>query len=124
MTNKSKVKGTRWESELRDFMIPLGFKVHREAQHGAKDQGDLFGIDDWTLEAKNEKRITLAKYMDELEAEIANHRTNHGAVLVKRARKSVGNSYAVMPTWRLLYLIAELRSLRKLVSDCADEPCD
>ena len=113
MTNRSKAKGTRWESELRDYLISLGFEARREALKGNKDEGDIFGIDDWTLEAKNEKRIALAKYMDELAVEMKNGGTTHGAVLVKRARKSVGNAYAVMPLFDLLYLISELRQLRE-----------
>jgi hypothetical protein len=121
MTNRSKAKGTRWESELRDYLIRLGFDARREALHGNKDEGDIFGIDDWTLEAKNEKRITLAKYMDELVVEMKNGRMRNGAVLVKRARHSVGNAYAVMPLFLLLSVIAEVRSLRRQLDELSGD---
>lgn len=112
MTNKPKVKGTRWESAIRDWLNMLGFNVWREAQHGAKDQGDLMGVPDWTLEAKDYAKITLAQFMDELEAEIANHGTKFGAVIVKRRRKGVADAYAVMPLARLVAVIREMENLR------------
>lgn len=112
MTNKSKAKGTRWESAIRDWLNTLGFTTWREAQHGAKDQGDIMGIPYWTLEAKDEKTITLAAYMKELEAEIANHDTTFGAVIVKRKGKGVADAYAVMPLARLVMVIRELERCR------------
>jgi hypothetical protein len=98
MSSKSKIRGTRWESQVRDYLVAAGFVgVERRALDGNKDRGDLLGIPLWTLEAKDEARITLAGYMDEARAEAKNAGTPYFAAIVKRRRKGTGEAYAVMP---------------------------
>ena len=41
MTNKSKAKGTRAESRVRNYLRDLGFTVERHVLKGSKDEGDL-----------------------------------------------------------------------------------
>jgi hypothetical protein len=95
MSHPNKVKGTRWESDVGRY---LG--VERiGAIYGNKDQGDL-NDPDWVIECKNELRIDLAGYMDQLIAEWDNAGCKRWAVaIVKRRHKPVKDAYAVMPLW-------------------------
>lgn len=101
----SRAKGTRWESEVRDYFREVGFDCERRALDGVLDRGDLSGIPGWTIEAKNEKTITLAKYMDELNYETVNARTPYGAAVVKRRMKGVADAYVVMPLYQFRLLL-------------------
>ncbi len=110
MSSKSKIRGTRWESQVRDYFIGLGFVgVERRALTGNQDKGDLSGIPGWTLEAKNEARISLATYMDETQVEADNAKTPYFAAIVKRRRRSTGQAYAVMPLYQLASLLSRLK---------------
>lgn len=105
--SKSRAVGTRFESEVRDYFNEGGFFcVERRALNGALDKGDLSGIPAWTLECKNERTITLAAYMQEVEVEKANARTPYGAAIVKRRNKGVADAYVVMPLYQFKVLLA------------------
>jgi Holliday junction resolvase len=98
VSHPNKVKGTRWESEVVDYLVEQGFTaVERRSLKGNADQGDLVGVPGWTLECKNEARINLAGYMAEGEAEAKNAGTDLFAAIVKRRRKGTAAAYAVMP---------------------------
>jgi NAD(P)H-flavin reductase len=95
MSHPSKVKGTRWETDVARY---LGL-TRIGSIYGNKDQGDLVDAD-WVIECKNELRIDLAGYMDQLKAEWVNARLKPWAVaIVKRRHKPVSEAYAVMPLW-------------------------
>lgn len=109
MSHPSKVKGTRWESEVAAY---LGTR-RLGSIHGNKDQGDL-DDDLFVIECKDEQRITLAQYMEELEAELMNDDLKDWAVaIVKRRRKNVKDAYAVMPLW----LFREVKKALQEVED-------
>lgn len=91
MTNPSKQKGTRFETEVAEY---LG--VERRTLHGNKDEGDLI-IPGWAVECKNEKQINLAQYMKEVEAERTNAKAMFGCAVVKRRGKGAADAYVVMP---------------------------
>jgi Holliday junction resolvase len=109
MSNPSKQKGTRFESEVVAYLVEHGFPaVERRALHGNTDKGDLTGIAGWTFELKSEARIDLAGYMAEAQAEAANAGTEHYAAIVKRRGKGAAHAYAVMPLERLIDLVRRL----------------
>lgn len=95
MTHPNKIKGTRWESDVGRFL-----DIKRiGAIYGNQDQGDL---EDplWVIECKNENRIDLAGYMDQLKAEFQRASGKPFAVaIVKRRKRPVEEAYAVMPLW-------------------------
>lgn len=98
MSHPNKVRGTRWESAIRDFLIARGrAAVERRSLYGNKDRGDFAGIPNWTVDAKDEAKISLATYMDECEVEAANAGTRFYAAIVKRRRQGVADAYVVMP---------------------------
>ena len=52
------------------------------------------------LECKNEKKITLSGYLQELSDEMTHADAETGVVLIKkRGTTNVSESYAVMPAW-------------------------
>lgn len=106
MTNRSKARGTAWETAVVRYLNDHGFPhVERRSLRGGRDRGDIAGIPGLVLECKDEKTIELAGYLDELMTETANADTEHGAVIVKRRRRPVGDGYAVMDLARYAVLL-------------------
>ena len=104
--NKSKQKGTRYESEVVEFLRYNGFPyAERRALSGAQDKGDISGVLDWVLECKNHKEISLSEFVDEAITERENAGAKYGAAIVKRARRGVAESYVVMPLYQFVRLI-------------------
>lgn len=96
MSNPSKRKGTAFEVAVCDYLRTHGFPyVERRAIRGSKDCGDIAGIPGVVLECKAEKIITLAAYMDELEAEKVNDGAKAGLVVVKRRNAGIERAYCV-----------------------------
>jgi hypothetical protein len=96
--NRSKAKGTTWESAIVTYLNKNGWPlVERRTLSGANDKGDIAGVTDWALEAKAEKQISLASYMTEAEVEAKNAKTRFFAAIVKRRGKGTSEGYVVMP---------------------------
>lgn len=90
MANPSKQKGTRFETEVAEY---LG--VERATLKGSKDRGDLL-IAGWAVECKNERLIRLADYMAEVEVERHNAKAIFGCAVVKRRGKGPAKAYVIM----------------------------
>lgn len=97
----------------------MGFDVEQLRQTGEHDEGDAvirFNGQYIVLEAKNEKSINLAGYVDEANTEAANflvHRNGlrggaFGVALVKRRGRGTGAGYAVLSIDTFLDLLAVL----------------
>ena len=86
MANPSKRKGTSWENRVRDFWRWQGVvNCERMAQNGKNDRGDLTGFGPGiTVECKNTREFSPAKWMDELEAEMRNAKSDIGWVQFPR----------------------------------------
>lgn len=103
MTNR---KGTLWETKLLNHLRSNGFDVERLRLTGKEDEGDLVVKDGGVVivEAKDEKRINLAGYLREAEAEAENYAKHRGldpqlvtpVAIVKRRNHGVGKAYVVM----------------------------
>lgn len=107
MSTASKRKGSTFERQLVDYLKKEGWKyAERRLAGDSKDRGDIAGVPGFVWEAKNEKRIDLAGYIKELETEVVNDKADCGAVVVKkRGTTNVGDCYAVMPVYMLVYLL-------------------
>lgn len=109
MSTPSKRKGSAWELAIAKYLVDKGW-IHAERRiAGATiDKGDIYGIIGCVIEAKNEKKITLADYMKELEVECANAKASTGVAIVKkRGTSSVGDAYAVMTVDMWIKLMKE-----------------
>ena len=98
MTNRSKQKGTRWESSIVDTLQANGFPhAERRALNGNTDKGDITGIPGVVIEAKDCQRVQLAEWVDQATLEGANAAADVAAVWAHRkGRGSPLDGYVVM----------------------------
>ena len=97
--NRSKAKGTQWESAVVTYLQEHGFPLcERRTLSGAQDKGDIAGIAGWTLEAKNRKSLDLSGAVNEAAVEAGHARTRWYAAVIKRPGKGqAADGYVVMP---------------------------
>lgn len=100
MVNKSKIKGTAWESALVTYLLPWWPHAERRALNGNQDRGDIAGLAGCVIEAKNCKTVSLGAWVDEAEVEKANDRADIAAVWHKRRGKTDPGSGFVTMTGR------------------------
>lgn len=110
MVNPSKRKGTKFESELVAYLrYHLESQdIERRALSGTQDRGDIAGLKDWTIEAKNHNAQNFAGWLDETQREQANAGTPYGLLVVRRRMKPVGQSFAVMTLDQLIDIMLDL----------------
>jgi len=115
MSHPSKVKGTRWETEVvRYFAGKIPHQVERRALHGGLDRGDIlitggFGAK-FALECKAvvDWSKKLSGFVKEAEQEAMNAGVPYGVCILKRRGKSVQDAYVVL-------------SLKQFTEMCANE---
>jgi hypothetical protein len=105
--NRSKVKGTAFESAVVEFLRASFPYVERRAQRGKRDGGDLSGIPGVVCELKATREIDLAGAVDECIAERDNVGAQLAFAIIKRRRKSVGKSYVVCELEQFARLLSE-----------------
>ena len=113
MSAANKAKGTRFESEIVDYLRGAGLDARRLPRAGAKDIGDvelplnLHNLNPTSqlvmaiIEAKNVKAMSLPEWISQSEVEADNHNEKFGhptvpVVVHKRRGKGVGQSYLTM----------------------------
>lgn len=97
MANPNGRKGSAFETACIAYIRDHGFPyAERRVPTGSRDCGDLGGVPGLMLEFKNEQRISLATYMDEVIAERANAQAQVGAAVVKRRKYGIDRAYFVM----------------------------
>lgn len=108
MTNKSKAKGTAWETALVNyFRSKPWWRAERLTLSGKEDEGDIvvYPTDHERVvivEAKAERQMNLSAYVLEAEREASNYAKHrdlehvpHWIVVVKRRNKPAGQAYVV-----------------------------
>ena len=93
--SKQKRKGTAFETDAVEFLSRrLSSEegaIHRLAQHGTNDEGDIWGLfthgKRLVAECKNCKKMTLSQWIDEAEAERGNADALAAIVIHKRRGK-------------------------------------
>ncbi|MFJ7419764.1 hypothetical protein ACIQXD_14280 [Streptomyces uncialis] len=115
MANPNKAQGTRWESDVRDYLNEaLGLvdeygtfldpfdahNVRRPAQEGARDVGDVHAVP-FVLECKDVKRPSVPTFLRQAEVEAHNAGFPYGVAVVKARRLNVrrGKVYVGIRTW-------------------------
>lgn len=108
MTNRSRDKGTAWETAIVGYLRASGAPhAERRRLSGAKDRGDIAGLPGVVVEAKwAAARLELAAWIAEAEAE----RVNAGAELAvvwhhRRGKASPGDGYVTMTGATLVRLL-------------------
>lgn len=111
--NPSKERGQRWESAVAEYLWQQGHTgVERRAQRGRNDAGDIAGVPGWVIGCKDEQRIQLPLYMDELEVQRVNAFNGNtllpwGVQIVKRRRAPVKRAYVVCELGQFSELLKE-----------------
>lgn len=108
MANPNGRKGSKFETDIVNYLRSLGLNAERLPRTGAKDQGDGFEVfGDGRLytmwEAKARARMDLPRYLRELAVEKAEFTRARGldpwrvsgVVIVKRRMAHIGQSYVV-----------------------------
>lgn len=98
----SKQKGTKWETEIVNYLRENGFVVERKALTGNQDLGDISGVAGWTIQAKNQNALDLAGWMDQTETQRRNSGDPFGVLVIRRRMKPVSMAYAVLPLEQML----------------------
>jgi hypothetical protein len=98
MVNRSKNKGTAWETEIVRYLIEGGaIHAERRALKGKLDRGDVAGVPGVVIEAKSLKSIPMAAVLDETLTEMKNADVHIGFAWIKRrGRTSAARGYALM----------------------------
>lgn len=111
VSNKPKVKGTSWESQVAACLQANGWpQAERRALSGSLDRGDIAGLPT-VIEAKACNGWCPAEWIKELEAEMANAGQDTGAVWIKRrGRTDPLQSYVLMPAYVFLRLLSRAES--------------
>ena len=110
VTNRSKQKGTTFESDVVAFLQAHGYPhAERRALAGNVDKGDITGLGPrWVIECKAVREITLASFVDEAEVERGNAGADYGVAVVKRRGKNVAEAYCVVPLRVMVEMMKEL----------------
>lgn len=98
MVNKSKAKGTGWETAIVRYLLAEGLAgAERRALYGTDDRGDIAGLIDWVISAKNCKATTLAKWVDDVQLQQANAGASNSAVWHhRRGRASPADAFVTI----------------------------
>lgn len=85
MTNRPRVKGTKWETACIHALKRAGwFHAERRALHGNVDKGDLAGLPGIVAEMKDCKSLTFGPWLKEAHQERDNAGADIGVVWAKR----------------------------------------
>jgi Holliday junction resolvase len=108
MTSPQRRKGSHFERDVVAYFQNHGFPFVERAYGAGRpdDRGDIDGLEHWTLECKNHARLALAEWCDEAEAERLNGRRRHWAVIFKRRRKPIANTYVLMDLETFAHLVS------------------
>ena len=105
--SKQKEKGTKFETAVLDYLRarigdPEGM-IHREAQHGKADEGDIKGLyihkKSLILECKDWNKFELSLWLGQAQDEAANAGADYGMVVFHRpgrGGKRMRDQYVLM----------------------------
>lgn len=103
----SRRKGAVAERAVVTWLTANGFP-NAERRGSGFEASDIIGIPGVTLEVKNQAKVELAKWVDQLTDEMHTDQALAGAVIHKRRRcTDVGDWYATMPVTVLADLLVE-----------------
>lgn len=120
MTNKSKAKGTRFETDVIEYLKSEGLKARRTALAGANDCGDGVviapnGIDHFVIEAKALREIDLASGTRQAQVEAENFAKLEDLLydpfpllINKRRMKPVSEAYVTVPLHVMVRLMMHI----------------
>ena len=109
LMNKSKAKGTSFETDCVNYANEQGYEAIRKVLSGAEDKGDIQLRKDIILECKAAVKFDLSGWMEETNIQKANSKSKWAFLVVKRPRKNVSKSYAIIEYDQLLELLKKVK---------------
>jgi len=108
MSNPSKQKGTKWETDCVELVRRVYPKAIRSPAWGSEDRGDLHDTGPFTIECKAVKSFNLSQFIEEAKVEAKNAGKEFPVVFLKRPRKSTAEGYAIMEIGSFIDLINKI----------------
>ena len=117
MSTYNKVKGTKWETDIENYINEMGFIGRRLPRAGTKDLGDVALIitSDLSIviEAKNVGKPNMAEFLRQAGVEAGNFECKyggeaHGVVVTKTRGKGVADGRVTMTLEGFLELLRRL----------------
>jgi hypothetical protein len=107
--NRSKAKGTWWETACVNWLTERIPGVRRKVLAGSADEGDLtWGSERMVIECKNVGSLAVPAWIREAEAEAANNGSAYGVVLYKvRGKGQVQDGVVAMSPETFVRLVKE-----------------
>lgn len=113
MSAANKAKGTKWESDIENFLNENGLKARRLPRAGVKDIGDVaidLGKTVIVIEAKNVKSPDMAEFLRQADVEAENYEAKYNiatipVVVTKTRQKGTGDGRVTMTLDTLLELL-------------------
>lgn len=120
VSTANKIKGSRFERELEDYLNACGLHARRLPRAGNKDIGDVsVTVGDWVIviEAKNVKTVTMAEFLRQAFVESDNYEEKYGVatvpvVVTKTRQKGVGEARVTLTVDTLLDMLRLTGALR------------
>lgn len=117
MANKSKQKGTSFETMVKQYLNDNGFPdAERTPLKAGDDTGDINGIKNRNtgrnaiIQCKNQRSFQLSQWLDDTVKQAQNKGDAVPALVVKRPNKgvnSLGDTYAILRLCDLVDLLKE-----------------
>jgi len=110
----NKAKGSRFETEVEEYLNKEGTRARRLPRAGAKDIGDVaLELNNkvvLVMELKNVASVNMADFLRQADTEASNYEAKYdcatvGVVVVKARQKSIGEARVTMTVDRLLDLL-------------------
>jgi len=122
MANKHKAKGTRHESTVTRALRAFGLQVIKPRQEGRRDIGDMH-LSPFVLQAKDwtSWQDAIREGLDGAEVQVKNAGEQYGVAVVKRARRKVGEAYAVMTLATFARVVRRLLRAEALLAETRPE---
>lgn len=107
--NRSKAKGTAWETACVNWLGQFIAGVRRKVLAGSADEGDLtWGTERLVIECKNVGTLAVPAWVREAEEEARNNGSAYGVVLYKvRGKGQVADGVVAMSPATFVRLIKE-----------------
>jgi hypothetical protein len=98
MSNPSKDKGDRFERDVVAALTAMGVHAYRTLSAGIpRDAGDVHAGKSWTLSVKDRTQWTnMADWVNAVLPMVAWSGRRNGALIMKRARRPIEDSYVIM----------------------------
>lgn len=111
MTSPQAAKGAKWERDVVAYLRAVGVPANRPRQEGFDDVGDIHASP-FVIQAKDHRDVMAAIRLatDAAPVQARAAREPFGVAVVKRARRPVGEAYAVMRLEDLAALIKKVRN--------------